>query len=88
MRDGARHPINGILEDSGHRTVVFRRRNQEAVMLDHQLLQPSGRLWGAGSRFQILIEQGQREILQVDERDGGPSLPGALGRKAHELFVE
>src|SRR5215510_38603 len=38
--------------------------------------------------FDVLVEQGQREILEGDQRDLGTRLPGTLGGDGHELLIE
>src|SRR5262245_65630849 len=38
--------------------------------------------------FEVLVEQGQREILEGDQRDLGTRLPGTLGGDGHELLIE
>jgi hypothetical protein len=36
----------------------------------------------------ILLEQRQREVLEVDQRDLGPGISGSLGSDGHEHLIE
>jgi hypothetical protein len=38
--------------------------------------------------FEVLVEQRQREVPEVDQRDLGTGVSGTLGGNAHEFLVE
>ena len=64
---------------AGNGTVVLRGGDQQAVVVDEELLELLPIFRHPLLGFEVLVEQRQREVLQVDERDLGPGLPRALG---------
>jgi hypothetical protein len=81
------HPVNAILQDRRDGTVVLRAGDQQAVMVEEELFESLAVLRHPLLGFEILVEQRQREVLQVDERDLGPGISATLGGDGHELLI-
>src|SRR4051794_27251160 len=56
-------------------------------MVGEELPEPRAVLRHPLPRLEVLIEQRQREILQVDQGDLGTGIPGRRGGDGHELLV-
>src|SRR4051794_29624925 len=57
-------------------------------MVDEELLEPRAVLRHPLPGFEVLVEQRQRELLQVDQGDLGAGIPGRPGGDGHELLIE
>ena len=87
-RNRSRNPIDGILEDRRDRAVVFGRGNQQAVMADKQLFQLRAVFRYPVLGLKVLVEERQRKVPQVDQRDLAAGLPGSLDGDLQKLLVE
>ena len=90
---GPGHPVDGVLQERGDGAVIFRRRDQEAVMGKEQFLQPDRAGRQALSGFQVAVIERKVEVGEVQQdrfRAGGlgfarrkPGQPGIEGFPAH-----
>ena len=83
-----RHPIDGVLEYAGDRAVVFRRGDEQPVMGQEQVFELAAVFRQALAGLEVAVVDRQRVVAQVDERDFGAGVAGAVDGDADQLLVE
>lgn len=85
---GAGDPVKGVLQGGGEAAVVFRRGDEQSIMLAEELFQGLGRGGHAIHVLQILVEDRQGEIAQGDQGDLRARLPCSCSSDGGEFLVE
>ena len=83
-----RGPIDRVLQHSGDGAVVFRRRDDESIVLAQELLESLRALGQAFRLLQVAVVKRDRKLTEVNQRDFRARGPRRIRRETRQLLVE